>query len=64
MNRIVNTCNFGKDEPLEWFLNCEPMSFDDAEAVCRILNRNGPAYQARTWRVVALDYVLSKGFQP
>ena len=61
--RIVDTDNFGGDYPDERFLLWE-MPKEDAEAICKILNRRMDVNAPRFYKVVENDYVLAPGFQP
>lgn len=64
MYRIVNTCNFGKDYPDEWFLNSPLLLEDEAETIADILNEREGPNAMRYWKVVKAAYELALEFEP
>lgn len=67
MARIVETDNFGRDDPDESFLAIPNLPVSAAERICEILNDamnpNGHAHD-RYWKAVTVDYKLVPGFEP
>jgi hypothetical protein len=65
--RIVESDNYGGDYPDEQFVNLPPMSEQDAERLCDLINTilRGDDTYPRYWKVVDGDtYRLSPGFEP
>ena len=56
--KIVETDNFGRDYPMEKFLNLPQMTEEHAKEVVKAINKGFPIMSSRYWKVVPNDYVL------
>lgn len=63
MFKIVETDNFGRDDPNERFLNLPALHKDHAERIVQAINSGLPPQSPRAWVVKPADYVLKPGFQ-
>lgn len=59
---IVNTDNFGRDYPNEWFVDGSFETEEAAQTRADQLNVND--YTFRYYKVVELPYELGPGFEP
>jgi hypothetical protein len=64
MYRIVNTDNFGRDYPDEYFVDREYETKEAAEELARELNEADGKSSPRYHKVVETPYELVPGFEP
>ncbi|MFI5422738.1 MAG: hypothetical protein ACHQWH_02205 [Nitrososphaerales archaeon] len=62
--KIVNTDNYARDYPDEYFVNLPSMTKEHANDVANAINSGFPAHRNRYWKVVDDDYKLQPGFEP
>jgi len=60
--RIVETDNYGGDDPAEKFVNLPCMTQAHAQKVADAINRGFPPDASRFWKVVDAYYRLHPGF--
>jgi predicted YcjX-like family ATPase len=54
----VETDNFGRDYPMEKFLNLPLMTKEHAERIAQVINNGFYENSSRYWKVVPDNYVL------
>lgn len=58
--KIVETCNYDSDYPMETFVSLPSMQKEHAEAVVAQINKGFGMYHPRFWKVVDDKYQLNQ----